>query len=588
MKHLLLRGALSIVIMAISTACIDDSYDLSDIDTTSEFQVKDLVLPINIDPVTLGDIIEIKEDDNIKVVELNGQTFYAVKENGTFSSDPINIPGFIANVSPLNSTQMRFDLSSSFSTNRVNTTNSTATVDLAESVNQPLNFKASNIDKSIKELTDIYTNNFNIKIEFSVSPLVTNMADIALSNLHLEIPKGLTISNLIPGECLYNEGNLEVPSLQFEEGKAYLSLNASAINLPANNSGIDFTTHELMIDTKIDIVSAQLIVAFKNSAYLDILSNIYMDVNYSVSQIDVNAISGKIQYNLEGKDLNIPAISLENLPEFLANDETNLILANPQIYLSINNPVANKKIGYQSGLRITAIREKTNNVFEINNGYFRVGYDNGIVGPYNFCFAPHTPEVVPSNYENPELVEFSNLGDILAGNGLPESIKIDLVSPQIYEQTVEQFELNQDFPSLSGNWEFLAPLALNGESGAKIVYTDTVDGWGSEDLDKLTITVLEVKVNVTNDTPLSASLSGYPIDKDGNQISSVIIEGAEIPGGAKDSPVTLRITGEVKDLDGIRFTAMITPTSNEALSPKQSITLSNIKAKVSGNYITDF
>ncbi len=34
------------------TGCVDDKYDLSDIDTTTRIQVNDLVLPVNIDAVT--------------------------------------------------------------------------------------------------------------------------------------------------------------------------------------------------------------------------------------------------------------------------------------------------------------------------------------------------------------------------------------------------------------------------------------------------------------------------------------------------------------------------------------------------------
>ena len=52
--------------------------------------------------------------------------------------------------------------------------------------------------------------------------------------------------------------------------------------------------------------------------------------------------------------------------------------------------------------------------------------------------------------------------------------------------------------------------------------------------------------------------------------------------------INIRITGEIKNLDGIIFTATVLPTSNEALAPSQTITLSNLRAKVSGNYTKEF
>jgi hypothetical protein len=44
------------------------------------------------------------------------------------------------------------------------------------------------------------------------------------------------------------------------------------------------------------------------------------------------------------------------------------------------------------------------------------------------------------------------------------------------------------------------------------------------------------------------------------------------------------MTGTVTHLDGIEYVAVLNSGSEEALTPKQTITLKNIKAKVSGNY----
>ncbi|MDE6040785.1 MAG: hypothetical protein K2F99_04335, partial [Muribaculaceae bacterium] len=69
------------------SSCIDQKYDLSDIDTTVRVEVKDLVIPINIDEVTLGALIDIKEGDRLQ--EING--VYAVIEDGTFSGEGISV-----------------------------------------------------------------------------------------------------------------------------------------------------------------------------------------------------------------------------------------------------------------------------------------------------------------------------------------------------------------------------------------------------------------------------------------------------------------------------------------------------------------
>lgn len=586
MKQILLRGGLPLLAMLSFTGCIDDNYDLSDIDTTSEFKVNNLVLPFNLDPVTLGDIIEIKEGEKIQEVTLNGQTFYAVRENGKFESDPINIPGFKAAAPSLSPSVLQF---------RVNGKSQNAplrlpstTLNLAEPVVKPFSFSASGIDASIIDLSDIFTDRLGISLNFDASD-VSDFVDVELKDVVLTIPNGLTLIEEPEGyDYTSDNGRLEISSVKFDQsGYANVSLAASAIHLSEGN--FDYSSHSLNLDYNVNIESAALEVTLKDESGFSLPDEVNINIDYQVSEIEVSAISGKIQYQLEGNALNISPISLSDIPDFLSGDGTNLVLANPQIYLKVNNPLADDKLNLQTGLQLTAIRDnEANKVFNLDNGSFEIGFNKGIEGPYNFCLSPAMPANAPEEYANFEHVGFSTLGNVIAGNGIPKSIDIKLIDPQVPAQNVTEFKLNDELMPMEGSWEFLAPLAMKEGSDAKIIYTDKVDGWGSDDLDKLTIEVLEINLKVTNDTPLAANLSGYPIDKKGNQISGVNIEGAVIPGGAKEAPVTIKITGKVTHLDGIQFTAVVTPDNGEALAPNQSITLSEIRAKVSGNYLTDF
>ncbi len=250
--------------------------------------------------------------------------------------------------------------------------------------------------------------------------------------------------------------------------------------------------------------------------------------------------------------------------------------------------MANENLGYQTGLCLTAHRNnEAPKEFTLDNEYFEVGYNKNVDGPYNFCLSPQAPENVPDGYANPQHVAFTSLSNVISGNGIPASIGIELVEPQVYEQNVIHFELGRNLNALEGNWEFIAPLAMKNGSDSKIIYTETKNGWNDDDVDAITISTLELSMTVSSTLPLSAHLSGYPIDINGNQISGVTIEGAEIPANAQDTPLTIRITGEVKHLDGITFTATVKPDSDKALSPSQTLTLKNIRAKVTGNYIKE-
>ena len=50
-------AALTACSALVFTGCIDNSYDLSDIDTTTQLRFNNLVLPIQMDPILLSDII---------------------------------------------------------------------------------------------------------------------------------------------------------------------------------------------------------------------------------------------------------------------------------------------------------------------------------------------------------------------------------------------------------------------------------------------------------------------------------------------------------------------------------------------------
>lgn len=583
MKQILRFGSLALMTVAL-TGCFDNGYDLDNIDTTSEFKVKDLVLPINLDVVTLGDIIDIKEGDQIKEVTLNGKTFYAVQESGTFSSDPINIPSFSSAAPSISPSVLNFSTgtrSGDFQSL------STVTFPLNSPINRKVIYSADNIDPAIIEITDLYTDNLGITLTFTEDAAVSSLADVELSDIKLQLPKGLITDRIIPaGNYDGATGELTIPSIKFENGQAQVSLYAKAINLPANNSGIDYNAHSLKLEADINIESANLNITPKVSDITQIPSSVSLNVDYALTGLNVDAVSGDINYMLEGNALNISPIHLNDIPDFLAQDGTDLILNNPQIFLSVNNPVANEKLGFQTGLKLTSVRDNAPaQDFELDNGYFRVGYNAGIAGPYNFCLSPKNPENIPSGFENPQHVEFSTLGNVISGSGIPQMIEIDLVKPQVYRQHVDYFELGRNLDKLEGKWEFLAPLAMKSGSESKIIYTDTKDGWNDEDVDAITIQKLEITTEITSTLPLEAVITGYPIDKFGNQISGVSIEGAVIPSGATDYPVTIRITGEVKHLDGITFTATVKPGANdEALSPSQTLTLKKVRAKVTGNY----
>ena len=86
---------MSVLSLLVLSSCMDDAYDLSDIDTTARLQVKELTIPLNLDHITLDQVIDLDDDSEIvKETDANGNLVYVIKKEGTFLSDPIDVAQF--------------------------------------------------------------------------------------------------------------------------------------------------------------------------------------------------------------------------------------------------------------------------------------------------------------------------------------------------------------------------------------------------------------------------------------------------------------------------------------------------------------
>ena len=583
MKHILLRAVLTLLVLIPVSSCIDKNYDLSDIDTTSQLKVKDLVVPLNIDVITLGDIFNVKENDDIQEVSLNGNKFYAIHKKGAFHSDRFVIPSFTSPAPNLLPDIINYHTGITSQTigNRL-------TLPMTQPIENDLIYKAEGIDGSIVTLDDIYTDRLTFTILFNALNLPSGI-NASLNEISIVLPKGLTLDSS-DIDFIYNPstGRLSIKSLPLVNGEARLSISVNAVNLPAN--GCRISNQSFTFSSCLNIERADLIVE-PVSSNETIPPDIRLQASYILSDMVVRALTGDIEYYFDGNGIAIPSINLSVLPDFIAGSGTNLVLASPQVYLSVNNPLTALGLDWTSGFQATAVRNaQPSKSYSLDYGHIGVDHSKPLGERYNYRLSPDLEKdqiLIPTGYENPEHVMFSGLREVLSGEGLPDRLDLKLVDPKIFRQHIDKLLLDTEFPALEGNWEFIAPLALTNldDNRSQIIYSKTDKGWHDTRLYDMTIETLELTMKVDNDLPLEATINGYPIDITGQQIGNVSIEGAVVPANAKDHEVKLYITGEVKKLDGITFTAFVYPDSDKPLSSSQTLRLKEIKVKVSGYYI---
>ncbi len=570
----------------ILTGCIDNDYDLSDIDTTSEVKVNNLTLPVKIDAITLNDIFDISEDSKIQTVTVNGKEFYAVTQHGDINSQSIDIPSFIGYPSPIAETNATFELSIPETNKRVSLPSIEFTYNLQNFKPQPITLTASGIDESVREIHILESKPMTFNVTLSETDL-PDYIDLRFDRLELEILKGLQLTSLAP-EYSYDpvSGILTIKDLDCPDKKATLSLTATGIDFTKTDPKV--TDGSISYTGEVKLISGLLRTTVNPNEAGSSFSpsqHVNFNVKTTIAPFEATHFTGKIGYRLTGNGLDIAPVTLNDIPDFLNQEGTDLKLANPQIYLNLNNPVANYNLYYQTGLELVSVRGDEKTPYAPDGGRL-IATEVRNPGPYNFVLSPVNPANPLDQYASRlQHIPFSGLSDVLSGEGLPDRIEINLLNPGLPLQIVNRFELGKPIEGISGSYDFIAPVAL--KSGSTIIYGDSKDGWNDEDIDKIIISTLEIEADVTSTIPLDATLTAYPLMVGGSKIPGVKASGY-IPANANGEHIIIRMEGTIEHLDGITFEAVLNPDSDDALAPSQTIRLENLRARISGSYTTEF
>ena len=598
-------------------ACVDDSYSLADIDTTVGIKVNKLTIPVKVDNLEMEQIIDLEEDSKIKKYELNGKKIYAIMEEGSFESEAIEIPGFTAEGADIDPIEQMLKKENGEKRYRTQSSKNQPEepIGFYPIQNLSTNFSFSgSVDEAVKDIQRIAVKT-SYAMDLDVSATLAAIKDITkigFENLKIKMPKGLEGTIIIEA---YQNGAFvkydltdcydKVTGIFSNIPNEALATDVGKINLKFDITGIDLTvsvsknSKSLTNSTKTDLNELKfengvftfdgdiLVEEGEVTVYSDnkelTLDDIPDEIQYTctptIEDIIVEQVSGDIEYAIDGID--IDPVMLNDIPDVLSQDGTNIILANPQIYLSLNNPLAKNNLRAEAELKLTAKRAK-GEAKAIESGILKIDKAQNV-----FCLTPNAN--MPQNemhkdYKGAQVHQFKDFDALLSGKGLPKEIAIDVMNPQIPRQTITDFSLGQNIEKIKGDYLFFAPLALKNASSI-VAYKDTLDGWNDETLDKLEIEELNVKANIKSEIPLSVEVKLIPIDKSGNAIKDVTSETLTLEVSADAQPIDMNIVGKIKNLDGIIIDAKLRGNNGEVLSPDQKLILNDLKVAVTGLYI---
>lgn len=574
LQYLVMAGAASMML----TACVDNTYDLSDLDTTTEIKVDNLVLPINLEEIRIDNLISLEDNSTIKVIEMNGGRYYAVSETGSFSSDPVKIGQVKAPTPTIAPTSVKIDLM------RTKAPGLDFSFPIGD-MKSGFSFRADDVDDMIASIESIATDGMKVGIVFSVKGIESLNADVRMTGVQMILPKGLVPVDAM-GEYDPKTGVWKIPSLALENGKASVEMEVSGITVEGNDD-VEFGNGVLDFNGNVGLLKGDLEISLAGIAALP--KSVEILAEYNVSDIVITSFSGELNVKLEGLD--IDPVSLSEIPDFFSGEGNNILLGNPQLYLYAKNPLHEDNLSFRTGLTITSMRDPQLNIpdfsYSLDNGYLVVDKAES-----EFVLAPDNQNLsVPDGFKNPEFVKFSGLGNILgvpAGSeyegraGFPDKIKITLDNPELPLQKVENFRLDRNLDGIDCRYELLAPLSL--KAGSVVAYTKDIEDIFDFDED-IDIDLISIEATAVNSLPVSLEIDADAIDENGNVMNGITITGCRMEASTTGA-INLKLEGNMKAMKDLRLVAVMRADSDgEAFSPDDVITLNDVRITVNGRII---
>lgn len=565
------------------TSCVDNKYDLGDIDTNAAINVNDLTVPVNLETITLRSVLDL--DDNDVVKEINGE--YAVVKEGEFHSNPISIDPFVIKNPVIKSISSDIAMKEVASVSSVpsGATASTIPADLLlisfdiESANAKtdLSLNAQNVDISIVSIDTVEADAV-LTAQLSFTGLESYVRNFYLENLVITLPKYLDVTvsdggkyDMKTGQVTFANSLLSDEGLSKKVSFTLKNIYAKAAGAVLQNQTFSYKS-ECKASGVVSVYGKNLVPTANVNDLLNLKKIHYVCSVAFDRDMVINKFSGSVDYSVKGFE--VEPISLDNLPDVLSQSGTQIGLDNPQIYARLNNPLYENKV-YPSADMNLIPSPASSEVFKVS---LTAGKKDNV-----YCLSPKKPQSYftgnGSDYSNADHICFSNLGKLLYGERIPSSVVIDIDAS--VHQHVSQFSLGS-YEAVNGKYTFYAPLLLTDDS--HVAYTDTIDGWNDEDVDAITVRKAVLTAKVVKDIPYGVTFEVWPIDKDGKKMTDVKGTAVLSADVDKELPLDITLEGNITHLDGVIIKARVDATSEAALGPDMTLKVSDLKVRLSGTY----
>lgn len=559
-----------------TVSCVDNKYDLDkDIDMTINVGGEHLTIPAgSSDTAYLSKIIEVEEGD---ILQPDAATrVYHLTKRDDIDVDPTTVKE--VTISSAN-TDLKQELVGS---DDGGSGSKTTELD----VKNNLRAKASDIDEALIELGALGAEtpaSLTLTFEFLNTGNLT-FGSVTAKNLEIQLPDFLMFEK---GEV--EEGNkLILNDEELKNAQKVLHVIGYEFGEKAGEGEKPDENRTITIDGKVTMKGQVVTSRIGGSGSLE------MTMHVTLGEMTANSVTGVIQPNIKAETTNI---ELNDLPDFLKDEETRLDISNPVILLRANNPLA-------TPVEIDAVLTPMKNNAQIEGKKVEIGSGNEktpvvLASGENVIALSRTGEcTIEGVTSNVKVEDINNLLETI-----PDDIMVDL-KPVVRNEEYYTAELGIAY-KMPSSYEVDVPLSF--EQGLNIVYNDSIQDLNKDlnDLDKVGLKNVKVILSVDNAIPLKLQLKAENVqikDVYGNELSAVkkTIEEdkqyvAESADGEKPatSELVLNLTSDdtafLSKIDRICFkiTAVTGTTTGVPLKDTQWLKITSIKLSVPGGVNVD-
>lgn len=553
------------------SACVDKDYNLNeDLDLTIAIGGNEFAIPGGMtEEIKLSKVLKLEDDD---VIRVDGDGNYFLFQEGDPTSSKISVKGFDINSPSINPTKKTLDFQKLTTFGRAGSEVYTATVPIDDKPAE-FSFEENNLPAEIKSVSFI-TVDLDVKINFSYTQGV--ISQITMNEVAVYMPEFFVSQEL--EDNIYYIRNKVIEEGAPNEMTVHIK-GFDCSKLP-EGQGVNGILHKLFIEGSLNM-SGTFSANSGDFNGVPGTNQVNLEANYTLTNIKVNKIKGIIKPEI---DMDIKPVTIDNLPDFLSDDEVRLDVKNPMIFLSLNNQTP-----VETGITGTLSSYKDNQPLA---GPIPIVIES--IKPNEdqlFCLSPEgTAETGVTNIKVPQLTQLIER--------IPDEIRFD-VDIAATDKEVE-VELNKDY-TIDTGYSLNVPFVFG--PNLSIVYKDTIDGW-QDDLEDYEIKTINVTSKVASKVPLDLVFTAEAITTDAIN-GHVTLDGVNIKvkangsdsdntikaGNAQgvETPIVIEIKevteGSIKKLDGLILRAVAkSGQGNEVnrLNENQTIQLKEIKLKVPG------